>query len=103
MFRSFFYQVFTIIHLAALQSFKREEMVITLNDIQSALHECLHKNDKMVVMCKNTISFDDKAELYVILYNAFGPDINITKEAFECLHNIVYTWHCTLKQTLNEE
>ena len=35
-------------------------------------------------------------------YNSFGPGIDVTKEAFECLRNIVYTWHCKLRPTIDD-
>ena len=36
-------------------------------------------------------------------YNSFGPGIDVTKEGyFNCLRNIVYTWHCKLRPTIDD-
>lgn len=92
MFREFQIQLTVLLALTGAETFRRKEMVIRKSDVQTALKR-RYPTKRFVVQDKPCILTKEKQEMYQILFQSFGPGINMTKDAYNLLHSVVFGWH----------
>lgn len=93
MFRDFLVQLTMVLTLAGAETFRREEMTIQLEDVKKALRRLRPNEVESYQSCSIKTSIDEQRELYSILYNSFGPGINMTTHAYSLLRSAVQVWH----------
>ena len=91
MFTEFFVQITMVLALAGAEAFRREEMVIRLEDLKKALGRLYPDDVFHIVATKPTLN--ESQEMYTLLHARFGPGINMTREAFALFRGMVYTWY----------
>ena len=77
--------------LAGSRAFQREEMVISRIDVFAAIH-VLWPNEQLSP-CPEFPTQEDRSHMYKLMFNAFGPGINLTTSAFGVIRGLVHTWN----------
>jgi hypothetical protein len=93
MFREFIVQLSMVLALAGVETFRREETTIGLDDLKKGLQRLKPREVVSYTSCKSVPSAQEKQEMYHILYKSFGPGINMTNDAFALLRGVVFEWY----------